>query len=120
MSKIFDASVTLEQAGGNAELARELFGMLLDELPDHRQAIDIAFRAMTSDATAIEPLWDAVHKLYGAAAYLGVPALRQAAKTVEDHIRENRRDQFAESLSQLDQEIDRLLSKGQEILARSW
>jgi len=120
MNEIFDAATALEQAGGNEELARELFSMLLNELPDHRQAIDAAFRSMTSETAAIDGLWDSVHKLYGAAAYLGVPALRGAAKTLEDQIRENARDQLAEGIRQLDQEIERLLNSSADILARDW
>ncbi len=120
MSEIFDASIALEQAGDNEELARELFTMLLDELPDHRQAIYAAFKAVSNEDVEIDLLWDPVHKLHGAAAYLGVPALRQAVKAFEDQIKQNNRDQLGEDFRQLDAEINRLLERGRDILARNW
>ncbi len=120
MSDIFDAGIALEQAADNENLARELFTMLLDELPDHRQAIDAAFRAVSSEDVKIDRLWDPVHKLHGATAYLGVPALRQAVKTFEDLIKQDNRDQLAEAFRQLDTEINRLLEHGREILTRNW
>jgi len=120
MSEIFDAGIALEQAGDNEELARELFTMLLDELPDHRQAIDTALKALNREDLEINKLWDPVHKLHGATAYLGVPALRQAVKAFEDQIKQNRRDQLDEGFRQLDAEINRLLEHGGEILSRNW
>lgn len=120
MSEIFDASLALEQAGDNEELARELFTMLLDELPVHRQAIKAAFKAVSNEDAEINILWDPVHKLHGATAYLGVPALRQAVKTFEDLIKQDNRDQLDEAFRQLDTEINRLLEYGREILSRNW
>ncbi len=120
MSEIFDAGIALEQAGDNEELARELFTMLLDELPDHQQAIDAAFRAVTREDAEINLLWDPVHKLHGATAYLGVPALRQAVKAFEDQIKQDNREQLGEGFMQLDSEINRLLENGRDILSRNW
>ncbi len=120
MSEIFNADIALEQAGDNEELARELFTMLLDELPDHRQAISAALKAVSSEDVEIEVLWDPVHKLHGATAYLGVPALRHAVKVFEDQIKQDNRDQLDEGFRQLDSEINRLLEDGREILADSW
>ena len=120
MSEIFDATMALEQAGGSEELARDLFGMLLDELPDYREAIMVAFRAVDMEGADIDTLWDPVHKLHGATAYLGVPALRQAAKAFEDIIKQNDRDQLAGACRRLDEEIQRLLQAGQSILDGRW
>jgi len=120
MNEIFDARIALEQAGDSEELARELFTMLLDELPDHQQAIDAAFKAVRDEDAEINILWDPVHKLHGATAYLGVPGLRQAVKTFEDQIKQNKRDQLGEGFGRLDAEINRLLKHGEDILSRDW
>ncbi len=120
MSEIFDVRIALEQAGDSEELARELFTMLLDELPDHRQAIDAAFQTLSSEDMEIDILWDPVHKLHGATAYLGVPGLHHAVKTFEDQIKRGNRDQLGEGFSRLDTEINRLLKHGRDILAGSW
>ncbi len=119
MNKIFDAAIALEQAGGSEELARDLFSMLLDELAEHRQAIEAALKQVNSQS-GLEPLWDPVHKLHGAIVYLGLPALRQALKAFEDQIKQDNRDQLSKSFRQLDSEINRLQESGRAILARSW
>ena len=120
MSKIFDAAIALEQAGGSEDLARDLFSMLLDELAEHRQAIETAFNQVNSENSSADLLWDPVHKLHGATAYLGVPALRQAVKTFEDQIKQDNRAELGENFRQLDAEINRLQEHGRDILARSW
>ncbi|VAX14428.1 hypothetical protein MNBD_GAMMA24-2267 [hydrothermal vent metagenome] len=120
MSEIFDARLALEQAGGSEELARDLFAMLLDELTDHQQAIEMMFKRLSSENGTFEALWDPVHKLHGATAYLGVPALRQAVKAFEDQIKQHVREQLDEGFRQLDAEINRLQENGPDILARSW
>ncbi len=119
MNKIFDAAIALKQAAGNEELARDLFGMLLDELTEHRQAIEAAFNQVNPESS-LEPLWNPVHKLHGATLYLGVPALRQAVKAFEDQIKQDNRAKLGESFRQLDSEISRLQDNGRGILAHSW
>ncbi len=122
MSKIFDAAIALELAGGSEKLARDLFGMLLDELADHRRTIEAAFKQVNSrdgDGT-LEPLLDPVHRLHGATLYLGVPALRQAVKAFESQLKQNNRTRLTESFRQLDSEIGRLQENGRAILTHSW
>ena len=120
MTEIFDAVSALEQAGGNEDLARDLFTMLLDELPAQQVSIETAFKLVCADNTAMESLWEPVHKLHGSTAYLGVPALRQAVKAFEDKIKQEDREQLEESFRLLDSEIKRLMEQGQEILGRRW
>ncbi len=120
MSEIFDAVIALEQAGGSEELARDLFTMLLDELPDQQASISTAFKLANTEGSAIESLWDPVHKLHGSTAYLGVSALKEAVKAFEDNIKQNNRDQLAEGFRQLDSAINHLLEQGQQILSRNW
>jgi two-component system sensor histidine kinase BarA len=66
-----------------------------------------------------QALWDHVHKLHGATVYCGVPALREAAKGVEDAIRQNATDLDPRLLA-LEQAIRDLLAEGPAILAREW
>jgi len=120
MTRIFDAVIALQQAGGSEELARDLFSMLLDELPAQQASIEATFKLVNTNNTPLEPLWDPVHKLHGSTAYLGVPALKEAVQAFEDNIKQNDREQLAEGFQQLDSEINRLLSHAQEILERSW
>lgn len=120
MSEIFDARLALEQAGGSEELARDLFGMLLDELADHQQTIGLIFKRASSENGTLEALLEPVHKLHGATVYLGVPALHQAVKAFEDYIKQDDRAKLGESFEQLEIEINRLLKNGQDILARNW
>ncbi len=120
VTEIFDAAVALEQAGGNEELARDLFSMLLEELPSQQASIKTACKRVCTENAATETLWDPVHKLHGSTAYLGVPALSEAVKAFEDEIKQDNRAQFAEAFKRLDSEIRRLLEQGREILGRSW
>ncbi len=120
MTEIFDAVSALEQAGGSEDLARDLFTMLIDELPSQHESIEAAFKLVSTENVAMESLWDSVHKLHGATAYLGVPALRQAVKAFEDKIKQDDRNQLEESFRQVDSEIKRLMEQGREILSRSW
>jgi len=69
---------SIQLAAGKADLAEELFSMLLEQLP--------------ADLTRIEQLWgqddlenllECVHKLHGATRYCGVPELRSAANRLE-------------------------------------
>jgi len=79
---LFDKELALHQAGGNAELAIELFEMLVKDLPNSQQAIQTAHANKDKSA-----LWDAVHKVHGGTAYCGVPDLKDACKALEDEIK---------------------------------
>jgi len=81
-----DESVRL--AAGKADLAEELFSMLLEQL--------------ATDLPRINELWaegnmssllECVHKLHGATRYCGVPALRTAANRFETALKCESRDQ---------------------------
>lgn len=104
MQKVFDRELAIEQAGGMADLADELFAMLLKELPDHREALEQAIE--DNDG---EKLLYHTHQLNGAAAYNGVPALKAAANTLETALKNGA--ESSEALSaQLLEEIDRVLA----------
>jgi len=71
-------SESIQLAAGKADLAEELFSMLLEQLyPDMRKIRD--FWAEND----MDSLLDCVHKLHGATRYCGVPELRAAANQLE-------------------------------------
>ena len=111
MSAIFDKQQALENVAGNTELAQELFTMLLDELPTLQEKLNRALHAKDKQA-----LWDHTHKIYGATAYCGVPALRAAASELEQAIKQDQQALFQDLGSRLNAELDRLLQEGSGIL----
>lgn len=115
MEKVIDTEQALEQAGGSEQLAKELFSMLLNELPDHQQAISLAHA--NGD---LEALWEPAHKLYGATAYCGVPALRTAAKELEDAIRASHWESIATCIDALAHAIRELRQHSQSVLTQPW
>ncbi|HID49040.1 MAG TPA: hypothetical protein EYP40_05400 [Chromatiales bacterium] len=114
MPDILDISLAIEQAGGNAELARDLFSMLLDELPHHRDKLRQAFEAGDQQA-----LWDHAHKVYGATAYCGVPALREAAGELETAIK-SRSSDLGDRLTTVIRAMEALLENGAAHLEQHW
>lgn len=102
---IIDREAALEMAGGSAELADELFTMLLNELPGHQR--DLQTLLATGDLTALQAR---IHKLNGSATYCGVPALKAAADRAETHLKEGRTDTIEQELQRILEEIDRVLT----------
>ncbi|GAB4297309.1 MAG: hypothetical protein Kow0096_15260 [Thiohalomonadaceae bacterium] len=102
--KVIDQELALQRAGGNAQLAAELFGMLLQELPQQRSAIQAALTA--GDYPALQHL---VHKLNGSATYCGVPALKAAADSLESSLKRGVTAQAAAGVACVVEEIDRVL-----------
>lgn len=101
---VIDRDLALERAGGNAQLAAELFSMLLKELPQQRQAIESALAAQ--DFPTLQHL---VHKLNGSATYCGVPALKAAADALESRLKRGETADAASGVTAVVEEIDRVL-----------
>ena len=116
MENIIDKTEALEKAGGKAELAKELFGMLLKELPKLKALMNDAYK--TNNA---EKFWDHAHKIHGSTAYCGVPALRHSAKALEDAIKQDKSfSEIEAELKQLNHSIDELLKIGEPELNSDW
>ncbi len=107
----FDETQALEQAGGSPELARELFGMLVRELPQFDQEIREAYARQDFDL-----LLQRVHKLNGAATYCGVPALKAAAHSFETSLKRDESERFAEQLDDLLDAIQGIQERAHERL----
>ena len=114
MLPMLDIPHAIEQAGGNPDLAKELFTMLLKELPDLKNKLNQAFNDGDNQG-----LWDHAHKIYGATAYCGVPSLNQAAKELEDAIKAKTSD-VSDKIQGVNKAIDELLIDGQTSLEQDW
>jgi two-component system sensor histidine kinase BarA len=115
MDKVIDTELALEQAAGNEQLAKELFQMLLTELPELLGKLQSAVHANDSQA-----IWDHAHKIYGSTAYCGVPALRTVAQKLESDIKAQDTNAIQSQTRLLADEVQRLLASGKEYLQRSW
>ncbi len=114
MPELLDIPQAIEQAGGNPELAKELFSMLMKELPGMQTKLNQAF-----NADNLQGLWDQVHKIYGATAYLGVPTLQKAARDLETAIKSQANDVTVE-IQALNKVIEALRLQGQALLEQDW
>lgn len=114
MPKMLDIHQAIETAGGNPELARELFTMLLQELPVLKNKLNQAY----SDGDN-ESLWNLAHKIHGSTAYCGVPLLQQAARDLEDAIKAQAND-VADKIRRVNQATDELLADGPAMLEQNW
>lgn len=106
---VIDRNAALEMAGGSAELADELFGMLIAELPNHQEKIEAALAA--GDLGALQAH---IHKLNGSATYCGVPALKAAADLAETNLKQGRTEAIAQEVQAIVEEIDRVLEFSQD------
>ena len=103
---LFDKDLALKQAGGNADLAKELFEMLIKDLPISQQAMNSAHNQKDKEA-----FWEATHKIHGGTAYCGVPDLKAACKALEDEIKNSYQSNNTESaLVKLNEQIEHLLA----------
>jgi two-component system sensor histidine kinase BarA len=114
MPKMLDIPHAIEQAGGNPELARELFTMLLQELPVLKTKLNQAFNNADN-----ESLWNLAHKIHGSTSYCGVPQLQQATIELETTIKTQASD-IADKIQKVNQAIDELLAGGQALLEQEW
>lgn len=102
---IRDKEMALACAGGSKELADELFGMLLAELPRRRR--ELHDHLISRD---VAELYRTVHNINGSATYCGVPALKDAAVTLEVHLKQGETGALQNEVEHLVHEIDRVLA----------
>jgi two-component system, NarL family, sensor histidine kinase BarA len=101
---IYNDKEGIELAGGNKQLADELFAMLLKELPDHKQELKTA-----QNNNDLEKLKYHTHKLHGATSYCGVPTLRTAARALEDIIDESKTEELENAYNDIISAINELV-----------
>ncbi len=102
--RAIDEELALQRAGGNVDLARELYRMLQKELPDYQSRLPGLYAR--GDMQALQ---EAVHKLNGSATYCGVPALKAAVDAMESRIKRGEEERYAEGMKVVMQEIERLI-----------
>ena len=112
MTELFNKQQALEQAGDDPALAKDLLQMLLAELPVLIEKLKQALAE--NDHTA---LWDHTHKIHGSTAYCGVPALKAAAHSMEQLIKDQMVSEYFAGVEIIDAEIERLIASGDVILA---
>ena len=101
----FDPDLALERAGGNRDLAADLFAMLCDDLPGRRAALEAAHKAGD-----LEALHHHAHKLHGSTLYCGVPALQEAVVDLSMSLKRAH-------TTELDPQIQAVLEAIDEVLA---
>ncbi len=101
---IIDWQLSVNLAGGRAELAEELMTMLIDELPEETAMIKKLFEAQRYDDVK-----DKVHKLHGASCYCGVPRLREAIAEFETVLKANKEQQYDAVFNTFLEEVEKLL-----------
>lgn len=99
----------LKLAKDNAALARDMLQMLIDSL--QQEPVDWA--QLLADNNWGE-LQNAAHKLYGGACYCGVPALKEAACTLDRDLQKAQLDDIGQKVALLSREIQRLLEWSEE------
>ncbi len=114
MLPMLDIPHAIAQAGGNPDLAKELFTMLLKELTEQKNKLNQAFNNGDQQS-----LWDHAHKIYGSTAYCGVPALNKAARELEDAIKAKTKN-IEKKIQSVNTAIDELLTDGETALDQEW
>jgi two-component system sensor histidine kinase BarA len=116
MTPLVDYTHALQQANGNETLAKDLFGMLLTELPELYTTLETAWQQQ--DAAALR---DHAHKIFGSTAYCGVPDLTSCAKALEDALKSGSDQEIVTThVENLGKAVDRLLAEGPSLLKQAW
>jgi two-component system sensor histidine kinase BarA len=100
-----DIDQALRVAGGQRGIADKLFEQFRAELP--RALADIQTSHRARDWAA---LWQHTHRLHGAAAVCGVPALHRALSELQRAVKNEQLAAIDEGLAILQREAERLLA----------
>ena len=98
-----DLEAALKTAAGDRKIADRLFTMLISNLEQELDDI-----AQLAGEGAWKPLWDRVHKLLGAAAACGVPALHATLRLLEKAATEHRSEIAQQLIGRIAQQLPAL------------
>ncbi len=112
---IIDTKLAIEKSNGNVELAKELFLMLINELPVSLKKIKLAYQSGST-----EDLLEQNHRLHGSTAYCGVPALKTTIQKLESAIQNANNDEIQLKLNDVEIAIQTLIKQAPKILNVSW
>lgn len=101
---VYDQQLAIGIAGGNPQIAAELLGLLIRELPFQQEALNRAYGA--GDLVELRKI---SHKLHGSASYCGTSALKAATQNLEAHLPHGEAALIARAYIQVLDEIHRLL-----------
>jgi two-component system sensor histidine kinase BarA len=104
-----DIDHALRVAGGQQGIADKLYGQFIGELPDSLTQIKRSYQKQDWAG-----LWQHSHRLHGAAAVCGVPALHFALNLLQQAVKAEQALAIEEGLELLEKEVGRLLSEGRE------
>lgn len=102
---VYDQQLAIDIAGGNPQVAAELLGLLIRELPSQQEALKRAYVA--GDLVELRKI---SHKLHGSASYCGTPALKAAAQDLEATLPDGESALIAGVYARVLDEIHRLLA----------
>ena len=103
--KSIDWELGKKLAAANIDLAKELFTMLIKDLPKEQELINNSYKQQN-----IEELINYTHKLHGGCCYVGTPKLKYLAKSLELAGINNDLDKIKSLLDNLNKEINFLLT----------
>ncbi len=102
---IIDWDKSLELAMQKPELAQTLIDKLVESLPESQKFLETAFTSKDFEALGNE-----VHRLHGGCCYIGVPELKDAAKSLDQAIvKKVSDDEISELYIKLQKAIEDLL-----------
>jgi len=102
--KIRDIDQALRIAGGMETVADKLLNQLIEQLPDYFESLHEMVAAQDW-----EQLWQILHKLHGASAVCGVPALNIAVALLQVDIKNKDYMLIPSNLKNLEEEFEKLL-----------
>ena len=102
---IRDTAHALAVAGGSKKLADKIFFELTQMLPKQ-----LTVMQQHAAASNWDELWHVAHRIHGATAICGVPALNQAMEKLEHAVKIEMAEEKHHNLKQVACEIDRLLA----------
>ncbi len=112
---IIDTKLSIKKSNGNVELAKELLLMLINELPKSLEKIKLAYQSGST-----KELLEQSHRLHGATAYCGVPALKSTTQKLESSIKNANNDEIQLNLDNVEIAIKTLIKQAPKILDNDW
>jgi two-component system sensor histidine kinase BarA len=102
---IYDATQALRITGGSQEVANELLGQLIRQIPEYLVRIN-----RNQEEENWEQLWQTLHKLHGAVAVCGTPALKKAINQLQKRIKNTDYLNIEKHVSNIKNQADALIN----------
>ncbi|VAW93545.1 hypothetical protein MNBD_GAMMA22-774 [hydrothermal vent metagenome] len=112
---IIDTKLAIEKSNGNVELAKELFLMLINELPILLEKVKKAYQS----GSTVE-LLECTHQLHGSTAYCAVPELKSVAQKLETTTKHADKNEILLRITDVERAIQTLIKHSNDILKNNW